>query len=77
MQIERAAYIVVAAGIAAASDAGRSYVDVHLTRTGRTLLVLVTGAEGALTVSLADRVGALGGRISASDGDLRAEVPCG
>ena len=31
--IERAAHIVVAAGIAAASDAGRSYVDVHLTRT--------------------------------------------
>jgi signal transduction histidine kinase len=75
--VERAAYIVVAAGIAAASDAGRSYVDVHLTRTDRTLLVLVTGAEGALSVSLADRVGALGGRISASDGDLRAEVPCG
>jgi signal transduction histidine kinase len=75
-EVERTAYIVVAAGIAAAASTGKSYVEVSVRRTPGALTVS-TEAPKAVPVSIADRVGALDGRITTSDGRLRADIPCG
>ena len=71
--VERAAYAVVFAAIEAAAD----HVAVTVRRQGGTITVVVAGVESAPPVRIADRVGALGGRLSVDDGSLRAVIPCG
>ena len=75
--VERAAYLVVAAGIAAAASASESYVEVAITRKQGELSVIVANVADTIPVSLADRIGALNGRITTSDGRLEAGIPCG
>ena len=75
--VERAAYLVVATGIAAAASASESYVEVAITREQGELSVIVENVADTMPVSLADRVGALNGRITTSDGRLEAGIPCG
>jgi signal transduction histidine kinase len=74
--VERAAYLVVADGIDAAVREGADHVQVIARRQGDALEVRLTGVESAPSVQLADRVGALGGRIAIEDRTLRAEIPC-
>lgn len=73
--VERAAYLVVAG----AAERARGPLTVtleHEEERGR-LTVTVDGAARAPYVHLADRVGALGGRIVSEAGLLRAEIPYG
>jgi signal transduction histidine kinase len=71
--VERAAYLVVSGAIETASG----HVTAIVRREDRRLVTSVEGVEPPAPIQLADRVGALGGRISIADGVLRAEIPCG
>lgn len=89
--VARAAYAVVAEGLAAADHAGARRVDIGLRRGTADLVVTVTCAlsdasEAALEPSplLEDRIALLGGTLAATTSDrptarhseLRAELPC-
>jgi signal transduction histidine kinase len=75
--VERAAYVVAAAAIETASRNGADHVALDVRREGDRVLVAIEGLDAAPSVQIADRVGALGGRISAGYGALLAEIPCG
>jgi signal transduction histidine kinase len=77
-EVENAAYFTVAEAIKGAQDA-----SVRVERTDGSLLVRVTRRVGdaedesrAWLVSVADRVGALGGSIELEERSVRAEIPC-
>ncbi|WUJ70363.1 histidine kinase [Kribbella soli] len=70
--VERAAYLVVADTVEAAT----SGLSIAVTRPGRRLVVDVRGSFGPLPAYLADRVGALAGTLDRQVGGLRAEMPC-
>ncbi len=74
--VERAAYLVVAGAIEAAEESGADHVGVSVRRQGGALEVRVDWATPAPSVHLADRVGALGGRLFVADSVLHAEIPC-
>ena len=75
--VERTAFMVATEGIDAAAALGSASVGVRVFREGARLVVEVTGAGAGPFVHLADRVGALGGRLHADAAWLRAEIPCG
>ena len=70
--VERAAYIIVSDTIDGLAD----YAEVTVTRDGDTLAVEIGPDASPPSVDLADRVGALGGRIGVEGDRLRAEIPC-
>ncbi len=70
--VERAAYIIVSDTI----DGFADYAEVSVTRDGDTLAVEIGPDASPPSVYLADRVGALGGRIGVEGDRLRAEIPC-
>ena len=74
--VERTAYIVVTSGIAAAASAGKGYVEIVLRREQSELNVSISGVPNVVPESIADRVGALDGHITASDDRLEAHIPC-
>ena len=78
--VETAAYLVVAKALDDAAGRGASYAAVSATRDGGRLVVTVqddgTDRSSAM-VQLADRVGALDGRLAVEPTRLRAELPCG
>ena len=74
--VERAAYLFVAEAVDAAARAGADHVSVSLRREEENLLVDVGPVQAAVPVHLADRIGALGGRVGVAHGRLRAEIPC-
>ena len=67
---------MVAGAIEAAEESGADHVGVSVRRQGGALEVRVDWAATAPPVHLADRVGALGGRLFVADRVLRAEIPC-
>ena len=67
---------MVAGAIEAAAQRGADHVGVSARRQGGALEVRVDWAAPAPPVQLADRVGALGGRLFVADGVLHAEIPC-
>jgi signal transduction histidine kinase len=74
--VERAAYLVAAGSIDAGLDAGAGKISI---RVGRAADHLVVEAEGTGTgpfTDLADRVGAIGGTLTAGRLGLRADIPC-
>ena len=71
--VERAAYLVVSGAIEAAS----SHVAATVRREDSRLVISVEGVESTVPAQLADRVGALGGRLEVEPTALRAEIPCG
>jgi signal transduction histidine kinase len=74
--VESAAYFVVAESL---RRAGGDKVSVSMRREdGRLILALeaVAGITGS-TTDLEDRVGAVGGTLTAGAHDVRAELPCG
>ena len=74
--VERAAYLVVAAALEAATAEGAEYAEVAIQRRAGDVLVTVAGCRSAPPAHLADRVGALGGRVGVRDGSCMAEIPC-
>jgi signal transduction histidine kinase len=78
--IETTAYFVVAEAIDDAAHRGASYAVVSAPRHDERLMVEVEddGSERTSTmIHLADRVGAVGGRLQVEPTTLRAEIPCG
>jgi signal transduction histidine kinase len=67
--VERAAYALVAGAVEFAHD----HLAVSVEHDGRDVVVTIAPLAVAPP---ADRVGALGGRITVQDGTLRAEIPC-
>jgi signal transduction histidine kinase len=74
--VESAAYFVVAESLRRAGDGDVAVSARH--QDGRLLLALAAagGIAGPIT-DLEDRVGAVGGTMTASAHDVRAEMPCG
>jgi signal transduction histidine kinase len=77
---ETAAYLVVAAAIEAANRESATYVAVRIAESNGQLVVEVrTDPEKQapdLGIDIADRVGALGGRVVVDDSSIRVEIPC-
>jgi signal transduction histidine kinase len=78
--VEATAYLVVADTIDHASKASATAAIVRVERSARDLVVDVKHDGNPLcgdaVVNLADRVGALGGRLTVDDAGVRAELPC-
>jgi signal transduction histidine kinase len=78
--VETAAYLLVAEGVDDAAHRDASHVTVDIVQNGEWLMVTVeddgTNRTSEL-VQLADRVGALDGRLVVEPTGLRAELPCG
>jgi signal transduction histidine kinase len=77
--VETAAYLVVAEGLDDAVRRGASHAVVATVRSGQRLIVTVQDDGVDRTsdlVHLADRVGALDGRLEVGPTRLRAELPC-
>jgi signal transduction histidine kinase len=74
--VERAAYLVAAGSIDTGLDAGAGKISIRVGRAGDHLVVEAEGAGTGPFTDLADRVGAIGGRLAAGRLGLRAEIPC-
>jgi signal transduction histidine kinase len=77
--VETAAYFVVAEAIDDAARRGASYAAVGALRHEEQLVVKLEDDGSARTsamIHVADRVGALGGRLAIEPTTLRAEIPC-
>jgi signal transduction histidine kinase len=74
--VERAAYLVAAGSIDAGLDAGTGKISIRVALTRDHLVVEAEGAGTGPFTDLADRVGAIGGRLAADRLGLRAEIPC-
>jgi signal transduction histidine kinase len=77
--VETAAYFVVAEAIDEAARRGASYAVVNAREEDGLLVVEVEddGSEGTSTmIHVADRIGAIGGRLEIDPTTLRAEIPC-
>ena len=78
--VETAAYIVVDDAVAEAARRAATHALVRVQSDGGSLVVEIEddGAEAdSAPVHVADRVGALGGRVERVGRVLRAEIPCG
>jgi len=76
--VETAAYAVVVDTVADAAVRGSAWVTVDIDLVDEQLVVRVQneGSPAAALVHLQDRVGALGGRVSATAQGIMAELPC-
>jgi len=77
--VETAAYLLVAEALQDAAGRDASHTTVSTVRTGGRLVVTVNddGTDRtAAMVQLADRIGALDGRLAVEPRRLRAELPC-
>jgi signal transduction histidine kinase len=77
--VESAAYLVLTEAIDDAARRGASYTVVSAPRHDERLVVTVEDDGSARTstmIHLADRVGAVGGRLEIGPTMLRAEIPC-
>ena len=77
--VETTAYVVVAEAIEDAARRGGTFLTADVRRQDERLVVAVQDdgqSRSAPPVHLADRVGALGGRLDTGANTLRAEVPC-
>ena len=78
--VETAAYLLVAEGVDDAAHRGASHLTVDIVQNGEWLMVTIEDDGINRTselVQLADRVGALDGRLMVEPTRLRAELPCG
>ena len=78
--VETAAYLVVAAAIDAANQASATYVAARiLEHQGHLVVEVRTDPEEQapdVSIDIADRVGALVGRLVVDPGSIKAEIPC-
>jgi signal transduction histidine kinase len=78
--VETAAYLLVAEALDDTAGRGASHAAISAVRDGGRLMVMVEddGSDRtAAMIQLADRVGALDGRLEVEPRRLRAELPCG
>ena len=78
--VETAAYIVVDDAVADAARRAATHVVVRVLGNGSKLVLEIEDSDseaGSPPIHLADRVGALGGRVVRAGSILRAEIPCG
>jgi signal transduction histidine kinase len=78
--VETAAYLLVTEGLDDAGHRDASHVTVDIVQDGEWLMITVEDDGSNRTskfVEVADRVGAVGGRLSVEPTRLRAELPCG
>jgi signal transduction histidine kinase len=78
--VETAAYLVIADGIDDAAQRDASHVNITIVADGEWLAIMVEDDGRHRTselVQLADRAGALKGRLIVDPTRLRAELPCG
>ena len=77
--VETAAYLAVSEAVDDAASHGASFASADVRREG-TQLVVVVGDDGVSRssglVQLADRIGALGGKLEVRGTTLRAVIPC-
>ena len=79
-QVEAAAYFTVAEAVDDAARRGADHATVSISQEGGRLVVTVEDGgpgDAAPMVAVADRIGALGGSLSAGRARCRAEIPCG
>ena len=74
--VERTAYQVAVDAIDAASAAASDRLDIRVARADDDLVIEIDGAGEGPDARVADRVGALGGRITTDKATLRVEIPC-
>jgi glucose-6-phosphate-specific signal transduction histidine kinase len=77
---ETAAYLLIAEGLDDAVHRDASHVTVGIVQHGEWLMITIEDDGSNRTseyVEVADRIGALGGRLSVEPTGLRAELPCG
>ncbi len=74
--VERTAYEVVVEAIDAATSEASDRLDVRVLRAEDDLVIEIDGATNGPVVRVADRVGALGGRITTDRSHVRVEIPC-
>jgi signal transduction histidine kinase len=77
--VEIAGYLLVAGAVEAAATRSATHVGVTITRTADNLNIEIshdTTDLGADLVHVTDRVGAVGGRLTVSATQVRAELPC-
>jgi signal transduction histidine kinase len=78
--VETAAYLLIAEGLDDAAHRDASHANVDIVQDGEWLMITVEDYGRNRTskfVDVADRVGAVGGRLSVEPTRLRAELPCG
>jgi signal transduction histidine kinase len=78
--VETAAYRVVASTLEAARRQSATYLAIRIEEADDDHLAIEVRADGvqlSVDVDLADRVGAVGGRLTVQAGVLEAEIPCG
>ena len=74
--VERTAYQVAIDAIDAASAVASDRLDIRVARADDDLVIEIDGAWEGPDARMADRVGALGGRITTDRATLRVEIPC-
>jgi signal transduction histidine kinase len=77
--VEAAAYFVVAEAVEDAARREASFAAVSTVRQDQHLVIEVTddgSVRGSALIQVADRVGAVGGRLEVDATTLRAEIPC-
>jgi signal transduction histidine kinase len=76
--VEAAAYNVVATAIDTAAGCSATFVAVRVSELDDHLVIEIRTDEPdrPLDVGVADRVGALGGRLAVESGTTKAEIPC-
>ena len=74
--VERTAYFVVTEAVQAAARDDQPALSVHIDRLAGSLVVRVDGVPADPYDHIADRVGAVGGRVTVERHRLRAEIPC-
>jgi signal transduction histidine kinase len=77
--VETAAYLLVAEALDDAAGRGASHAAVRIVQDGDRLVVTVDDdgtTRTAAMIQLADRIGALDGRLTVEPTRLRAELPC-
>jgi signal transduction histidine kinase len=78
--VETAAYLAVCEAVDSAARRGAEHALVRVTRADGALIVTVQDDalhDGRWPVSIADRVGALGGSVEVTARQCRAVIPCG
>jgi signal transduction histidine kinase len=77
--VETAAYLAVSEAVDDAARRGASFASADVRREGTQLIVVVGddgGSRSSDLVHLADRIGALGGKLEVRGTTLRAVIPC-
>lgn len=74
--VERAVYLAVTRAIERATGTHADHLEVSVDQVDGTLHLRVTPVSHPIDVDIVDRIGALGGHVSVTQGILHAEVPC-